>query len=126
MMKNPAENDRQTSLSPRLCRARWLIALCATFLALDLVQAEDKKPDITPPSTISSQTINQQASGGLAAGIELSAQSARFIEIAAVGPETNQVWGRPIPGRVSLQTSARINLGALVEGRVEQPSDKKA
>jgi len=108
MMKNPAENDCQASLSPRLCCARWLIALCATLLAPDLVQAEDKKPAATP------------ASGGLAAGIELSAQSARFIEIAAVGPETNQVWGRPIPGRVSLQTSARINLGALVEGRVEE------
>ena len=60
------------------------------------------------------------AAGGTVAGIELSAQSARFIEIAAVGPQTNRLWGRPIPGRVSLQTSARINVGALVEGRVEE------
>jgi cobalt-zinc-cadmium efflux system membrane fusion protein len=54
------------------------------------------------------------------AGIELSPQSARFIEIAAVGVQTNQIWGRRIPARVSLQTSAHVNVGAIVEGRVEQ------
>lgn len=53
-------------------------------------------------------------------GIELSAQSARFVEIAAVGKQTNEIWGRRIPARVSLQTSARVNVGAVVEGRVDQ------
>src|ERR1700759_532963 len=53
-------------------------------------------------------------------GIELSPQSARFIEIAAVGKQTNELWGRRIPARVSLQTSARVNVGAVVEGRVDQ------
>src|SRR5256885_2323040 len=54
--------------------------------------------------------------------------SARFVEIAAVGPQTNRIWGRAIPGRVSLQTSARVNVGALIDGRVEEilvrPGDK--
>jgi len=55
-----------------------------------------------------------------APGIELPRQSAQFVEIAALQPATNQIWGRPIPGRVSLQTAARVNLGALVDGRVEE------
>jgi cobalt-zinc-cadmium efflux system membrane fusion protein len=53
-------------------------------------------------------------------GIELSPQSARFIEIATLRAPTNQLWGRRIPARVSLQTSAHVNVGAIVEGRVEQ------
>lgn len=55
-----------------------------------------------------------------APGIELSSQSAQFVEIAPVGIQTNQIWGRRIPARVSLQTSAHVNVGAIVEGRVEQ------
>ena len=53
-------------------------------------------------------------------GIELSSQSARFVEIATVSRQTNQLWGRRVPARVSLQTSAHVNVGAVVEGRVEQ------
>jgi cobalt-zinc-cadmium efflux system membrane fusion protein len=95
---------------PRTARARFLRRACWLFtayvwlLALTLVRAEDKKP----------------AAVGTASGIELPAQSAKFVEIAAIALQTNQAWGRAIPARVSLQTSARINLGALVEGRVEE------
>jgi cobalt-zinc-cadmium efflux system membrane fusion protein len=53
-------------------------------------------------------------------GLEIPAESVPFIEIATVGPLTNAVWSRPIPGHVSLQTSARISVGALVDGRVEE------
>jgi cobalt-zinc-cadmium efflux system membrane fusion protein len=55
-----------------------------------------------------------------APGVELTPQSARFVEIATVGAHTNQLWGRRVPARVSLQTSAHVNVGAIVEGRVEQ------
>src|SRR3954468_14101651 len=55
-----------------------------------------------------------------APGIELSSQSAEFVEIARVGVQTNQIWGRRVPARVSLQTSAHVNVGAIVDGRVEQ------
>jgi len=62
------------------------------------------------------------------AGIELSVASAQFIEIASVTQQTNGVWGRAIPARVSLQPSARMSVGALVEGRVEavlvRPGDR--
>lgn len=53
-------------------------------------------------------------------GIELSQRSARFVEVATVGVQTNQLWGRRVPARVSLQTAAHVNVGALVDGRVEQ------
>jgi cobalt-zinc-cadmium efflux system membrane fusion protein len=53
-------------------------------------------------------------------GIELSPQSAKYIEVAAVTVQTNQLWGRRVPARVSLQTSAHVNVGAIVDGRVEQ------
>src|SRR5436190_8634734 len=84
----------------------WLAAfcLCAAFVP---DQAEKKSGECCPPN-------------GPKEGIELSAQARRYIEVAVIGPQTNGVWGRSIPARVSLQTSARINVGALVEGRVEE------
>lgn len=61
-------------------------------------------------------------------GLELTAQSSPFIQLAPIGVETNQIWGRPIPGRVALQVAARATVGAVVEGQVEQvlvrPGDK--
>ncbi len=55
-----------------------------------------------------------------APGLELPKESLQFVLVAAARNETNEIWGRPIPGRVSLQTAARVNLGALVDGRVEE------
>ena len=52
-------------------------------------------------------------------GIELSPESAHFVEIAPAGAQTNQIWGRRIPARVALQTAAHVSVGAVVEGRVE-------
>jgi cobalt-zinc-cadmium efflux system membrane fusion protein len=80
------------------------LALVVVFL----VRRHDRKPGVAA------------AAGGPDAGIELSANSARFVEVAVFGPQTNEFWGRSIPARVSLQTSARVNVGALVEGRVEE------
>ena len=121
-MKHPAEHDHPAFPPARSHGAWWLIVVCAAALALIgvfLVRAHDKKP-IDPPAC--------GAPCAAAEGIELSAQSAQFVEIASVGWQTDQLWGRPIPARVSFPTSARINLGALVEGRVEEvlvrPGDK--
>jgi cobalt-zinc-cadmium efflux system membrane fusion protein len=53
-------------------------------------------------------------------GIELAEKSAPFVEVRPVGPRPDQIWGRPIPGHVSVPPSARTNVGVLVDGRVYQ------
>ena len=66
------------------------------------------------------QKLRESAGPDDPPALELSAASAKFVEIATVGAQTNQVWGRAIPARVTLQISARASVGATVEGRVEQ------
>jgi cobalt-zinc-cadmium efflux system membrane fusion protein len=81
-----------------------------------VARAENVKPPVSPTPEHGDD------------GIELSAASAKFVEIAPVTPQTDGLWGRAIPGRVSLQPSARMSVGALVEGRVEavlvRPGDR--
>jgi cobalt-zinc-cadmium efflux system membrane fusion protein len=96
--------------------ACWRNLLCAVTPALVFAYLAQAATAGTAESSITN------------AAVELSPQSARFVEIAAIGPRTNQAWGRAISGRVSIPGPARINVGVLVDGRVEEvmvrPGDK--
>lgn len=92
--------------STRIVQFFAAAALCVAAVSISCLGVEpQKKPEVAP--------------GEANPGIELSPESARFVEIAPAGAQTNQIWGRRIPARVALQTAAHVNVGAVVEGRVE-------
>jgi cobalt-zinc-cadmium efflux system membrane fusion protein len=91
-------------------RTTLITTCCALGLSLVAMRAAR---DQNKPAEVSKTPENPP-------GIELSPQSAKFIEVASVGIQTNQLWGRRVPARVSLQTSAHVSVGAIVDGRVEQ------
>src|SRR4051812_2718493 len=92
-------------------RTTLLIIECAFLCAMTGVACA--ATDQNKPAEVSKTPENPP-------GIELSPQSAKYIEVAPVVVQTNQLWGRRVPARVSLQTSAHVNVGAIVDGRVEQ------
>ena len=52
--------------------------------------------------------------------VELSPESAKFVEIGPVGPRKDPAWSRPVAGRVSIPAPARIAVGAIVDGLVQE------
>src|SRR5262249_33842910 len=105
-MKTLLQNNRLI-LRSRCYLSGWLTVFCSTGLALAVAGSDDEK------------SAAHTTSGAVPARITLPAPSARFVEIAQIVPQSNQLWGRRIPGRVSFPTSGRMNAGVLVEGRVE-------